>query len=125
MDFVHLARMRSFTPTAHLWGCTGALAAAATVVRMTADANAGVEVGQRGSCVISITDAAALPGFESLAENKKSNAGDAALQYPEDADPMASNPLRIGRNTPSAQHLKCPDSTRRTALDTAVHGRPS
>ena len=101
------------------------LAAAATVVRMTADANAGVEVGQRGACVISIADDAALPGFESLAEDKKSNAGDAALRYPEDADPMASNPLRIGRNTPSAQHLKCPDSTRRTALDTAVHGRPS
>ena len=28
MDFVHLARMRSFTPTAHLWGCTGVLTAA-------------------------------------------------------------------------------------------------
>ena len=56
------------------------LVAAAAVVRMTADANAGVEVGQCGSCVISIADNAALPGFESLAEDKKSNAGDAALR---------------------------------------------
>ena len=77
--------MPSFTPTAHVWGCTDTLAAAAAGVMMTVDANAGVEVGQRGSCVASIAVAAALPGCESLAEDKESNAGDAAPRYPEDA----------------------------------------
>ena len=54
--------MASFTPTAHVWGCTGALNAAAAVVMRTVDANAGVGVGQRELCVTSIMDSA-VPGL--------------------------------------------------------------
>ena len=88
--------MASFTPTAHVWGCTGALNAAAAVVMRTVDANAGVGVGQRGLCVTSIMDRLRCAWFESSAE---SNAGDAACRYPEDALDVSNAP-RLRCNSP-------------------------
>ena len=93
------------------------LAAEATVVMRTVDANAGVEVGQRGSCVASIAVAAALPGCESSAEDKESNSGDAAPQYPEDAVLDLSNAPLLRRKSPSAQHFSFADSTWCAAVD--------
>ena len=87
------------------------LAAEAAVVMRTVDANAGVEVGQHGSCVASIAVAAALPGCESSAEDKESNSGDAAPQYPEDAVLDLSNAPLLRRKSPSAQHFSFADST--------------
>ena len=107
----------SSTLSACAWGCTDTLAAAASVVMMTVDANAGVEVGQCGSCVASIAAAAALPGCEHLVEDKESNAGDAAPRYPEDAALNLSNAPLLRRKSLSAQHFTCADSTWCTALD--------
>ena len=111
MDSVPQRVEASFTPRTCTWGCMDALAVAETAVMMTMDANAGVEIGQRGSCGTLITADAALPGVKGSTEDNDNNDGDAADGNPEDAAVKLSNTPRLHRNTRSAQPLTCPDST--------------
>ena len=88
MDFVHLARMRSFTPTAHLWGCTGVLAAAAAVPVTTMDGNAGAHLGQRASCEDVYGRVAQTEAVEAIGVDKENIRRYAALCKFEDAMPQ-------------------------------------